>query len=117
MRALLVSLLLLLGGAGPAGAQSPQPHGRIESPTLDPARVPAMDAADRSAERGGRRPSGYWTGYKPAQTGAYRWPLVLVGVGVTGLTILVLVLYLRKVGRERDRSRATSSADSSAAPS
>jgi hypothetical protein len=109
MRALVVAVLLAL--AAPAGtafaqtAASPAPHGRLESPTIDPSRVPEMqDQPD--PERGTRRPSGYWTGYRPAKGGAYKWPLMLVGLCVTAICATILVTYLRRVSRKRVTSSA-----------
>jgi hypothetical protein len=109
MRAVLVSVFLVLGFAGRAEAQgtpSPAPtedHGRIEGVTVDPARIPPQELRLPviDPERGTRKPSGYWTGYRPAQGGAYKWPLVAVGAFVTLITASILIVGLRRVSRNR----------------
>jgi hypothetical protein len=107
MRAFAVAVVIALGLGGVAAAQAqPAPaaeHGRLENPTVDPARVPG-DEPVVDPDRGRRRPSGYWTGYRPAKSGAYKWPLMAVGLGVLALTIGALVFGLRRVGRNRDRA-------------
>jgi len=112
MRALVVTLLLVL--AGPAAAeQAPPPtpaapapppaapaparvqlpsHGRVDGVAIDPNDLPITDL-DRG--RGTRRPSGFWTGYRPARSGAYRWPLL----GVAIVTIAITVFFLRRLLR------------------
>jgi hypothetical protein len=105
MRALLVTVLLAIAAPTAVAAADTVPHGRLESPTIDPARVPEMqDQPD--PERGTRRPSGYWTGYRPAKGGAYKWPLMLVGLIVTAICATILVTYLRSVSRKRITSSA-----------
>ena len=42
------------------------------------------------------RPSGFWTSNRPAVGGAYRYRLLLLGVGVSGLTGYLLWRMLRK---------------------
>jgi hypothetical protein len=94
MQALVLAVIIAMAG---------EPHGRIESPTIDPGKVPSMLERESKAPRGRGRvgPSGYWTGYRPSQHGAYRWPLMAVGGGVLALTILGLFFGLRRVGRKR----------------
>jgi hypothetical protein len=114
MRALVIAVMMATALGGVAAADQPMEpraqapvaqHGRLESPTIDPARVPG-DEPVVDPDRGTRRPSGYWTGYRPARGGAYKWSLMVVGLGVLALTIAALLFGLRRVGRNRDRARA-----------
>jgi len=101
MRALIIAVVLAVAApAAPAAAQDVQlpTHGRVEGVAIDPADLPITDL-DKG--KGTRRPSGFWTGYKPARAGAYRWPLLLVGLGVIGVTVSILFFALRRVSRAR----------------
>ncbi|MGE5180869.1 MAG: hypothetical protein ACM31C_02345 [Acidobacteriota bacterium] len=42
------------------------------------------------------RPSGFWTSNRPAVGGAYRYRLLLLGVGISGLTGYLLWRSLRR---------------------
>lgn len=108
MRALLVTLLVLV--AAPVAAEPPvadapsaqapasdlPPRGRVEGVALDPADLPISDLDEG---RGTRRPSGFWTGYRPARGGAYRWPLVFLAIGIIAVTVAAVVYLLRRARR------------------
>jgi hypothetical protein len=47
------------------------------------------------------RPSGFWTSNRPAVNGAYRYRLLLVGLGVLGVTAYFVVRALRRASAER----------------
>jgi hypothetical protein len=101
MRALLV--LLVLAIAVPAAADEPAPaaptkvelprHGRVDGVAINPNDLPISDL---DQGRGVRRPSGFWTGYRPARSGAYRWPLLGLAVVIVAITALLLRRLLRK---------------------
>ncbi|MCB9562100.1 MAG: hypothetical protein H6708_16980 [Kofleriaceae bacterium] len=44
-------------------------------------------------------PSGFWTGYKPAKGGAYRWRLLGIAIAVLGVTVLLLRRALMRASR------------------
>jgi hypothetical protein len=93
MRALLVLVVLAL--AAPAAAQQVElpRHGRVDGVAINPNDLPISDL---DQGRGVRRPSGFWTGYRPARSGAYRWPLLGIGVLTIGITGLLVRRALRK---------------------
>lgn len=78
-------------------------HGTIQGVTADPAHLPPTeihrDVVDPN--RGHLRPSGYWTGYRPANGGAYKWSLMGIGAVVTLVTAMILIITLRRVSRQR----------------
>ena len=103
MRALVIAVVLAL--AAPAAAEPPkaQPldlptHGRVDGVAIDPADLPITDLDEG---RGTRRPSGFWTGYKPAREGAYRWALLTVALGTIAITGAALFFALRRISRRR----------------
>jgi hypothetical protein len=99
---------MVLAIAAPAAAEEPAraddstirlpTHGRVDGVAIDPADLPITDLDEG---RGARRPSGFWTGYKPARGGAYRWPLLAIAVGTIALTGSILLVALRRVSRRR----------------
>ncbi len=42
------------------------------------------------------RPSGFWTSNRPAVGGAYRYRLMLIGVGIAGIMGVVIWRVIRK---------------------
>jgi hypothetical protein len=46
-----------------------------------------------------RRPSGFWTGTRPAKGGAYRWRLLAIGIGVICVSTFLTVRFIRKQSR------------------
>jgi hypothetical protein len=118
MRAAVVTLAVLLVAVGasaepappppPAGepasaapAPPPPPAGgpiRLEGAARDPASVPPTDLDTQPP--GTKRPSGFWTGYRPARGGAYRWPLLGVAVVVLAGTALLVLRLLRRASRQ-----------------
>ena len=83
-RRVLIPLLLVLGLAAPAFAQRP----------ADPPPPP------ENRVLGGR--SAFWGSNKPAEE-PYRWRLLLIGVGLIGVTGLVMIRLVKKANRERER--------------
>ena len=47
------------------------------------------------------RPSGFWTSNRPAQGGAYRYRLLLVGVGIAAIMGVVVWRVLRNANATR----------------
>ncbi len=47
------------------------------------------------------RPSGFWTSNRPAVGGAYRYRLLLLGVGISGLTGYLLWKLVRRTTAQR----------------
>ena len=45
------------------------------------------------------RPSGFWTSNRPAVGGAYKYRLMLVGVGVLAITAFFMVRLIRNARR------------------
>ena len=45
------------------------------------------------------KPSGFWTGTRPAKNGAYRYRLMGVGAGVLAISIFFTVRFIRKQSR------------------
>jgi hypothetical protein len=82
VRALLLASLLGLSIAAfaptPAGAEPPTTHEILNE-----------------------RPSGFWTSNRPAINGAYRYRLLLIGLGVLGVTTYFVVRALRRASAER----------------
>ena len=82
MRRLLVVLAFALGGgAGAAAADPPTTHEYLTD-----------------------RPSGFWTSNRPAVNGAYRYRLMLIGLGVLAITgVLTYRLVQRTAGARSGR--------------
>jgi hypothetical protein len=105
VRALVIAVVLasLFALGAPAAAEAPEElqlptHGQVEGVAIDPADLPITDLDEG---RGTRRPSGFWTGYKPAREGAYRWALLTVAIGTIALTGTILFVALRRISRKR----------------
>lgn len=49
------------------------------------------------------RPSGFWTSNRPAMGGAYRYRLLIVGIGVAGIMGFVLYRTITKANRQSAR--------------
>jgi hypothetical protein len=84
VRALLLACLVCLATA-------------FAAPTLARAEPPT------SHEILSDRPSGFWTSNRPAVNGAYRYRLLLIGVGLCGVTAFFLVRALRRASAARSR--------------
>ena len=76
MRRLL--FLIVLATAVPAAAEPPDTHEELSE-----------------------RPSGFWTSNRPAVGGAYRYRLLLIGVGVLAITAFFTVRLLKKTNSAR----------------
>lgn len=57
-----------------------------------------------------KKPSGFWTGTRPAKGGAYRWRLLAIGAGLAVVTGAGMVYVVRRAtsssGSSDERSRA-----------
>ncbi|MCX5747520.1 MAG: hypothetical protein NT062_34075 [Proteobacteria bacterium] len=80
MRRLVFVLVLSLGAIAPVAAEPPDSHEILD-----------------------QRPSGFWTSNRPAVGGAYRYRLLVLGVGVAALTGLLMWRLLRKTDAQRTR--------------
>lgn len=61
--------------------------------------APAHAEPPRTHEILYNRPSGFWTSNAPAVGGAYRYRLLLIGVGISSITAFFVVRMLRRAGR------------------
>ena len=50
------------------------------------------------------RPSGFWTSNRPAVGGAYKWRLMLIGVGVCAITAFFVVRAIKRANADRLRN-------------
>lgn len=76
-----------------AEAQPPSPSPNQSPPS---AGVGKIDMSQAPAPA-----SGMWTSRVPAKNGAYRYPLLIIGVIIATITALLLVRTLRRAGQER----------------
>lgn len=96
--------LTLLFATVPASADIPPEEPAPEKLTpaeqaeIEAARAAMADEAERQRPR---RSSGFWMNGRPAKGGAYYYPLLIIGVGVLGITIFTITRYLRRVERAR----------------
>lgn len=99
MRALLVMIVLAV--ATPVMADEVAAPVPVEIKPGHAVLTPEPSAIDENKPVGHPRPSGYWTGYRPAKGGAYRWRLLGIAAVVLGITIVMLVRMLRRVSATR----------------
>lgn len=102
----------VLPALGPAVAVAQPAPGSVPEPQAqgaeqdDPA---AIGMADEAAAAGApaaidmtpRKPSGFWTSSQPARGGAYRYRLLLIGLGVMLGTAVIMVHAIRRGAKER----------------
>jgi hypothetical protein len=61
------------------------------------------------AGEGGR--SGFWTSRQPAKGGAYRWRLLLIGVGLIGIMGGAIVYFIKRANKSNQAARRDPWAD------
>ena len=62
-----------------------------------------------NAGEGGR--SGFWTSRQPAKGGAYRWRLLLIGVGLIGIMGGAIVYFIKRANKSNQAARRDPWAD------
>lgn len=97
MRALLIVILLAI--AAPAAAQEGAKPAPVEIKPGHTVMVPEPIAVDEPRSGPRPKPSGYWTGYRPARAGAYKWNLMGIATIVLAITVFFVVRLLRKASR------------------
>lgn len=98
----LVIAIVLLGLAGPAGAEGSEP-GSAAGSAVHPTELMRERQIAEESGQGGR--SGFWTSRMPAKGGAYRWRLLGIGLGLIALTGGGIVLLVRRANRENAARR------------
>jgi len=107
VRRLVIAIVLLgLGGpvAADAGSSAPVPT-EAARPPKKPTELMRERQQLEEAGEGGR--SGFWTSRRPAQGGAYRWRLLLIGlalIGIMGGSILLLIKRANRANPTRGKS-------------
>ena len=97
LRRLVIACAIGLGLALAAGGAAADPGWTDLKPQVDPSVL--TDTGMRRPEILHEKPSGFWTSNKPAVGGAYRYRLLLLGVGVAAIMGTVIVLVIRRSGR------------------
>jgi len=90
---LLVAGAVALAAQPPAGSEQAQ----REAEEAEKARGELVRSAAEPEHA--RKPSGFWTGTRPARSGAYRYRLLGVGAGVLAISIFFTVRFVRKQSR------------------
>ena len=92
-----IGLGLALGGAAAAdpGWVDLEPH-------VDPSVLTTRHM--REPEILNAKPSGFWTSNRPAIGGAYRYRLLLIGVGIAAIMGTVIIVVIRRARREASPS-------------
>lgn len=115
MRRAVLVLLLALGGAlaaaGPAAAAPVQPD---LTPHVDPSLL--HKSKMKVPEQITHHVSGFWTSNRPAIGGAYRYRMLLIGVGIAGITAFFMLRLIRRSRRAGDDGASSSSASRPAGP-
>ena len=92
------ALLALLAGLALLTSEPVAPRAHAQGvPAAAPGSVGRIDSSQAPVAA-----SGYWTSRAPAKSGAYRYPLLILGAVVALTTAGLLVIGLRRVGRSRD---------------
>jgi hypothetical protein len=92
--ALVLGLGLTLGVAAPAFADDPSPD---FAPNVDPSLL--KERHMREPEILHAKPSGFWTSNRPAVGGAYRYRMLLIGVGIASIMGTIMIVVIKRNGR------------------
>jgi hypothetical protein len=100
-RALLIMIAIAFGASAAAQAQPAQdqpPPAASDQPDLTPHVDPSLlsERHMREPEILHEKPSGFWTSNRPAVGGAYRYPLLLLGVGIAAIMGAIIVVVIRR---------------------
>jgi hypothetical protein len=118
----LVIAIVLLGASAPASATpiEEETGAAVDSPAViktDKANGSAKHPTELMRERqaleqageGGR--SGFWTSRAPAKGGAYRWRLLLIGIGLIGIMGAAITYLIKRANRANKAVRRDPWAD------
>ena len=92
MKRLLVAIALACGlglALSTAAAADPDP--------VDPSLL--SERHMREPEILHAKPSGFWTSNEPAKNGAYRYRMMLIGIGIAAIMGTVIVVVIKKNAR------------------
>ncbi len=90
MKRLLVAIALACGlglSLAPIAAADPDPQ-------VDPSLL--SERHMRQPEILHEKPSGFWTSNRPAVGGAYRYRMMLIGIGIAAIMGTVIVVVIKK---------------------
>ena len=90
MKRLLVAIALACGLALAAGAAAdPDP-----APQVDPSLL--SERHMRQPEILHAKPSGFWTSNQPAVGGAYRYRMMLIGIGIAAIMGTIIIVVIKR---------------------
>lgn len=104
LRASILAVLLATAAPATSHAEAPPAPAAPAPQTLDDKVAAARAAAAAeppTPQPRMERSSGFWLGGRKAKGGAYYYPLMLVGLGVFGVTAALTIRGLRRAGRNR----------------
>lgn len=93
--ALVVGLGLAAGAAAPARAAADPPSDF--APNVDPSLLTERKLPGPEILHA--KPSGFWTSNRPAIGGAYRYRMLLVGVGIAALMGTFMIVLIKRHAR------------------
>jgi hypothetical protein len=91
VKRLLVAIALACGLALAAGAAADP------APQVDPALL--SERHMREPEILHAKPSGFWTSNRPAIGGAYRYRMMLIGIGIAAIMGTIIVVVIKRNAR------------------
>ena len=110
MRRLVIALVLGLGlcavapafaDIAPEGDDAPSEQKTDDLPQFKPNVDPSLltERHMREPEILHAKPSGFWTSNRPAVGGAYRYRMLLIGVGIAAIMGTIMLLVIRRNAR------------------
>jgi len=101
MRALVIFVVLAIAAPAFADEVPVEPAPPAAKLEIKPGHAEIMPTPiiDDNPVVGHPKPSGYWTGYRPARGGAYRWRMMAIALVVLGITIFFVARMLRRASR------------------
>lgn len=93
VKRLLVAIALACGLALTVGA----PASADPDPNVDPALL--SERHMREPEILHAKPSGFWTSNRPAVGGAYRYRMMLIGIGIAAIMGTIIVVVIKRNAR------------------